>query len=96
MFSLTRSITIDWIGSSISSKKSGISGIPMIRTRFLKSHCIPQEAYPDLENENAEAFIETRRMEMISREAEFMKQFDVEPAGMEENDTFEEPEIDAE
>lgn len=66
-----------------------------IHLKFLKSHCIPQEAYDALEKDDPEAFIELRKDYMFSKEAELMRQFGVEPFNN-NKESVDEPEIDAE
>lgn len=67
-----------------------------IRPKFLKSHCIPQEAHEALGKDEPEAFIELRKDYMFSKEAEFMRQFGVEPYITNRKESADEPEIDAE
>lgn len=66
------------------------------RSSFLESHCIPRDAYQYIEKNDAESFIEVRGKYLLSGEAQYMRQFDVEPFDGEINESPEEPGIDTE
>jgi len=66
------------------------------RSSFFESHCIPDDAYRHIENEDAESFIEIRNRHLLSGEAGYMKQFGIEPFDGEINELPEEPVIDTE